>query len=170
MVRQKTSESTALACESWCCSRTTDCKSWLFHHTPNGQCWVSSSPIDGSRCRHVNPPSGLDPQFVGQSTYPAAPSPSPTPSPTPGPVPPSPSPTPGPVVTRKQGFSGFLGKSFTCGQVPPYLLPYFKSTLMLTLRDTIEHNIKRQLGRSVCSGLTVCPMGLTSTAMPRRLV
>ena len=104
------------ACRELCCSNAT-CGVWEWcpDSTPGCGHWA------GARC-HIGPaPTGPCPwasHWVGE-TRADLPPPPPTPGP-PGPHPPHGPPAPpaspsGPPATRKQGFSGFLGPDFSCG-------------------------------------------------------
>ena len=101
MLRQKSADPSAAECGTFCCGQPA-CAAWLWHRTPSGQCWTSPNPIDATSCHHINPPSGDFTDFVGQSTH-LAPSPGP----------------PAPALTRKQGFSGFLGRQCTIAFADP---------------------------------------------------
>ena len=102
------------ACRELCCGNAT-CGVWEWcpDSTPGCAHWA------GARC-HIGPaPTGPCPwasHWVGETRADLPPPPPPPPGPGPhpphGPPPAAPS---GPPATRKQGFSGFLGPDFSCG-------------------------------------------------------
>lgn len=93
MTRQKTAEASLAACRAYCCSAKAACNAYTWHAQAN-QCWVSKKAQDPADCRqmHAEPP-----QWIGESRRDSPPPPPPK-----------------PAVSRKRGFSGFLGKTFTC--------------------------------------------------------
>lgn len=96
MSRNHTAGDSPLDCAAACCEDPA-CNAWLYHHVPGGQCWISPSAVDSAKCHKIHP-SAAGPAFIGESRH-ALPPPSPSP----------------PAVVRKQGFSGFLGPDWTCG-------------------------------------------------------
>lgn len=104
----------AQSCADLCCSDA-DCDTWQFCPERPEEPGSGCSGWAGSRCWTGKAGScSSKTHWVGESKN-AAPQPTPTPTPSPTPSPsPSPSPSPAPLVTRKKGFSGFLGDYYTC--------------------------------------------------------
>ena len=107
------------ACRDFCCGNIT-CGVWEWCPESPGGCahWASARCHTGPA---PDPTQGACPyaaHWIGQTRvhlpHPPSPGPSPGPGPGPNPSPPPSPPSPQPAARRKQGFSGFLGKDFSC--------------------------------------------------------
>jgi len=87
-----------LTCDTWhWCANEAGCNGW-----GSSRCWYGHA----STCEAKT-------HWMGEQKTSPQPAPAPTPTPAPTPIPaPTPAPAPG-IVSRKRGFSGFLG-TFTC--------------------------------------------------------
>ena len=90
MTRVKAAEASIAACRAYCCAMGTACNSYAWHAAAN-QCWVLPDALDPDGCHQVH---GQPPQWVGETRHVQPPPPAP--------------------VSRKRGFSGFLGDDYTC--------------------------------------------------------
>ena len=87
MKREKSAETSPDACRQLCCD--SDCGAWNWH-IGAAQCFNSPTPTDVSTCTPAH-------NYIGESRH----------------SPPPPPPVK-PCVTRKRGYSGYLGNEFTC--------------------------------------------------------